>query len=56
LIENSSSPRYVADVVAQAITSSKPKQRYLAGKDVKRWIDAKQNMSEDDFINVIKQR
>ena len=56
LIENSSSPQYVAEVVAKAITSSKPKLRYLAGKDVERWIEAKQNMSEDDFINVIKQR
>jgi short-subunit dehydrogenase len=56
LIENSSSPKYVAEVVAQAITSSKPKLRYLAGKDIERWIEAKQNMSEDDFINVIKQR
>jgi NAD(P)-dependent dehydrogenase (short-subunit alcohol dehydrogenase family) len=57
MLENaSSSPDLVAKVVLQAITSENPSlSRYLAGKDVETWIEAKRNMSDDEFYKVIKQ-
>src|SRR5215208_2989918 len=46
MLENaSSSPDLVAKVVLQAVTSENPSlSRYLAGKDVETWIEAKRNM------------
>src|ERR687889_908191 len=57
MLENaSSSPDLVAKVVLQAVTSENPSlSRYLAGKDVETWIEAKRNMSDDEFYNMIKQ-
>jgi NAD(P)-dependent dehydrogenase (short-subunit alcohol dehydrogenase family) len=56
MLENASSPDLVAKVVLQAITSENPSlSRYLAGKDVETWIEAKRNMSDDEFYNMIKQ-
>ena len=56
MLENaSSSPDLVAKVVLQAVTSENPSLRYLAGKDVEMWIDAKRNMSDDQFYKMIKQ-
>ena len=56
MLENaSSSPDLVAKVVLQAVTSENPNLRYLAGKDVETWIEAKRNMSDDEFYNMIKQ-
>src|SRR5919107_164118 len=44
MLENaSSSPDLVAKVVLQAVTSENPSLRYLAGKDVETWIEAKRN-------------
>src|SRR5215213_10802450 len=56
MMENaSSSPDLVAKVVLQAVTSENPSLRYLAGKDVEMWIEAKRNMSDDEFYKMIKQ-
>jgi NAD(P)-dependent dehydrogenase (short-subunit alcohol dehydrogenase family) len=57
MLENaSSSPDLVAKVVLQAITSENPSlSRYLAGKDVETWIEARRNMSDDEFYKMIKQ-
>lgn len=55
LRENASTSQLVANIAFDAITSDKPKLRYLAGKDVKQWIEAKQKMSDEEFHNVIKQ-
>jgi NAD(P)-dependent dehydrogenase (short-subunit alcohol dehydrogenase family) len=57
MLENaSSSPDLVAKVVLQAVTSENPSlSRYLAGKDVESWIEAKRNMSDDEFYKMIKQ-
>jgi NAD(P)-dependent dehydrogenase (short-subunit alcohol dehydrogenase family) len=55
MLENASSPDVVAKVVLQAVTSENPSLRYLAGKDVEMWIDAKRNMSDDQFYKMIKQ-
>ncbi len=52
----SSSPDLVAKIVLQAVTSENPGlSRYLAGSDVERWIEAKRNMSDDEFYKMIKQ-
>jgi NAD(P)-dependent dehydrogenase (short-subunit alcohol dehydrogenase family) len=56
MMENGSTPQYVAEVVLHAITSESPKLRYLAGKDVEQWIEAKRKMTEEEFVNMIKQR
>jgi NAD(P)-dependent dehydrogenase (short-subunit alcohol dehydrogenase family) len=57
MLENaSSSPDLVAKVVLQAVTSENPSlSRYLAGKDVESWIEARRNMSDDEFYKMIKQ-
>jgi NAD(P)-dependent dehydrogenase (short-subunit alcohol dehydrogenase family) len=56
MLNNASSPDLVAKVVLQAVTSENPSlSRYLAGSDVERWIEAKRNMSDDEFYNMIKQ-
>ena len=55
MLENaSSSPDLVAKVVLQAVTSENPSLRYLAGKDVESWIEARRNMSDDEFYKMIK--
>jgi len=57
MLENaSSSPDLVAKVVLQAVTSENPSlSRYLAGKDVETWIEAKRNMSDDEFYKMMMQ-
>jgi NAD(P)-dependent dehydrogenase (short-subunit alcohol dehydrogenase family) len=55
MLENASSPDVVAKVVLKAVTSENPSLRYLAGKDVEMWIDAKRNISDDQFYKMIKQ-
>ena len=55
MLENGSSPDLVAKVVLQAVTSENPSLRYLAGKDVEMWVEAKRNMSDDEFYKMMKQ-
>jgi NAD(P)-dependent dehydrogenase (short-subunit alcohol dehydrogenase family) len=56
MLENASSPDLVAKVVLQAVTSENPSlSRYLAGKDVEMWIEAKTNKSDDEFYKIMKQ-
>jgi NAD(P)-dependent dehydrogenase (short-subunit alcohol dehydrogenase family) len=55
LIENGSTPEYVAEIVYHAISNENPKLRYLAGKDVEQWIEAKKKMSDEDFFKMMKQ-
>jgi NAD(P)-dependent dehydrogenase (short-subunit alcohol dehydrogenase family) len=52
---SSSSPDLVAKVVLKAVTSKNPSLRYLAGKDVQTWIEAKRSMSDDEFHKMMKQ-
>ncbi len=54
LIESGESPEYVARVVLDAINDSKPKLRYLAGKDVEHIMEIKNKVSDEDFHNMIK--
>ena len=53
--ENASSPDLVAKVVLKAVTSENPSLRYLAGKDMETWMEAKRSMSDEDFRKAIKQ-
>ena len=55
MMENGSTPQYVAQVVLDAVTKENPKLRYLAGKDVEQWVEAKKKMSDEEFVNMMKQ-
>ncbi len=55
LMENSSPPELVANLVVEAAVSMAPNLRYLAGKDVEQWIAAKKSMSDDEFQSMMKQ-
>ena len=52
---SSSSPELVAKVVLEAVTSDNPNLRYLAGKDAETWLDAKRNMTDEKFYEMMKQ-
>jgi NAD(P)-dependent dehydrogenase (short-subunit alcohol dehydrogenase family) len=53
--KNASLPELVAKVVLNAVTNENPNLRYLAGKDVETWLDAKRNMSDEEFYKMMKQ-
>ena len=53
--ENASFPDLVAKVVLKAVTSENPGLRYLAGKDVETWMEAKRSMSDEEFYKMMKQ-
>jgi NAD(P)-dependent dehydrogenase (short-subunit alcohol dehydrogenase family) len=55
LLERGSSADVVAKVVLEAVTSENPSLRYLAGKDMEKWMEAKRSMSDEDFRTTIKQ-
>jgi NAD(P)-dependent dehydrogenase (short-subunit alcohol dehydrogenase family) len=55
MAKNGSDPKYVADIILNAVTTDKPKLRYLAGNDVKQLVKTKESMSDEDFHNVLKQ-
>lgn len=55
MLDNGSTPQYVAEVVLDAVTNESPKLRYLAGKDVEQWVGAKRKMSDEEFVNMMKQ-
>jgi hypothetical protein len=55
MIENASTPDLVAKTVLEAVTNDNPKLRYIAGNDVKQWLEAKKNMTDEEFFNMMKQ-
>ena len=55
LEQNGSDVDLVASIVLKAATSANPELRYLAGKDVENWVEAKRKMSDSEFINSMKQ-
>lgn len=55
LMQNASDVALVASVILKAATSANPELRYLAGKDVEGWVEARQKMSDSEFINSMKQ-
>ena len=54
MLENGSTPDYVAKIVYEAVSSNNPKLRYLAGKDVEQWMEGKKNMSDEEFHAMMK--
>jgi len=54
-LETGSPPDVVAKVVLKAVTSENPTMRYLAGKDVEKWMEAKRRMSDEEFHKMMKQ-
>jgi NAD(P)-dependent dehydrogenase (short-subunit alcohol dehydrogenase family) len=55
LLKNGSSADVVAKVVLKAVTSENPSPKYLAGKDIEAWMEAKTSMSDEEFHNMMKQ-
>src|SRR2546426_5336135 len=55
LEQNGSDVDLVASIVLKAATNANPELRYLAGKDVENWVEAKRKMSDSEFINSMKQ-
>lgn len=55
IANNGTDPKYVADIVLDAVTTVKPKLRYLAGKDVEKIMKTKERMSDEDFHSALKQ-
>jgi len=41
--------------VLKAVTSENPTMRYIAGKDVEKWMEAKRGMSDEEFHEMMKQ-
>jgi NAD(P)-dependent dehydrogenase (short-subunit alcohol dehydrogenase family) len=55
LMKNSSPPDLVANVVLKAVKDENPNLRYLAGNDVEQWLEAKRNMSDEEFYKMMNQ-
>jgi short-subunit dehydrogenase len=55
MLQNSSLPQFVAEIVLKAVTTKDPDLRYLAGKDVQQWIEQKQKMSDTAFFNMMRE-
>jgi NAD(P)-dependent dehydrogenase (short-subunit alcohol dehydrogenase family) len=55
LMKNSSSPDLVANVVLNAVKHENPNLRYLAGNDLEQWLEAKRNMSDEEFYKMMNQ-
>jgi NAD(P)-dependent dehydrogenase (short-subunit alcohol dehydrogenase family) len=55
MTESASSPDVIAKVVLKAVTSENPSLMYVAGKDAETLLDAKRNMSDEEFYKMMKQ-
>jgi NAD(P)-dependent dehydrogenase (short-subunit alcohol dehydrogenase family) len=55
MLESGSSADVVAKVVLKVVTSENPSPKYLAGKDIEAWMEAKTSMSDEEFHNMMKQ-
>jgi NAD(P)-dependent dehydrogenase (short-subunit alcohol dehydrogenase family) len=55
MMENSSSAELVAKVVLDAIASKDGNLRYIAGKDIEGWMQARKGMTDQEFFKMMKQ-
>jgi NAD(P)-dependent dehydrogenase (short-subunit alcohol dehydrogenase family) len=55
MMENGSSAELVAKVVLDAITSKDDNLRYIAGKDMEGWMQARKGMPDPEFFRMMKQ-
>jgi NAD(P)-dependent dehydrogenase (short-subunit alcohol dehydrogenase family) len=51
--ENGSSPKEVADTILEAVTSDKPKFRYIVGQDASKLMDIRKNTSDEEFGKIV---
>lgn len=54
MIQNAMHPSEVAKVILGAVTSDNPDLRYVVGKDAVMSLEARRNMSDGEFENLIK--
>ena len=54
--ENAISPSEVAKAILDAVTSDNPQLRYVVGNDAARMMEARKNMSDREFGNLIKKQ
>ena len=47
--EKGSSPKEVADTILEAVTSDKPKFRYIVGQDASKLMEIRKNTSDEEF-------
>lgn len=55
MMQNASPAEVVAKKVLEAATAESPDLRYLAGKDVEGWVQARKSMSDAEFFAMIRQ-
>ena len=55
MMQNASPVNVVTEKILQAATSENPDLRYLAGKDVEGWVQARKSMPESEFFAMIRQ-
>ena len=51
--EKGSSPKEVADTILEAVTSDKPKFRYIVGQDASKLMDIRKNTSDEEFGKLV---
>lgn len=51
--EKGSSPKEVADTILEAVTSDKPRFRYIVGQDASKLMDIRKNTSDEEFGKII---
>jgi short-subunit dehydrogenase len=56
MVQNTIHPSEVAKVILQAVTSDSPDFRYVVGKDAAMIIEARKNMSDREFQNLMKKQ
>jgi short-subunit dehydrogenase len=56
MVHNTIPPSDVANVILQAVTSDNPELRYVVGKDAVMIIEARRDMSDREFQNLIKKQ
>jgi short-subunit dehydrogenase len=56
MAQNSMHPSEVAKVILRAVTSDNPDFRYIVGKDAAMSLEARRNMSDVEFENLIKKQ
>jgi len=56
MVQNTIHPSEVAKVILQAVTSDSPNFRYVVGKDAANIIEARKNMSDREFQNLMKKQ
>ncbi|MGA9743446.1 MAG: SDR family oxidoreductase [Nitrososphaeraceae archaeon] len=51
--EKGSSPKEVAHTILEAVTSDKPKFRYIVGQDASKLMDIRKNTSDEEFGKIV---